>query len=309
MQDGSFRCDANISIRPKGSAEYGTRSEVKNMNSFRSVYLALQFEVDRQRRVVEAGERVAQETRGWVEEQNATVSQRSKEYAHDYRYFPEPDLPPLVIDEAWVEEIRGGLPELAPHRKLRFSGQYGISDYDANLLTGSKAMADYFETAAALKQLAGEARNKFAKAISNWMLGDLSRLMNLDNLAISDVRVTPAQLVELIDLVENGSVSVTMAKTVLEESFSSGESPSKIVEVKGYTQISDSSVLKPAVAEAIAANPKAVADYHGGKESATRFLVGQVMKITRGQAKPELVNQLVKEKLAQLKPALDSESL
>ena len=309
MQDGSFRCDANISIRPKGSAEYGTRSEVKNMNSFRSVYLALQFEVDRQRRVVEAGERVAQETRGWVEEQNATVSQRSKEYAHDYRYFPEPDLPPLVIDEAWVEEIRGGLPELAPQRKLRFSGQYGISDYDANLLTGSKAMADYFETAAALKQLAGEARNKFAKAISNWMLGDLSRLMNLDNLAISDVRVTPAQLVELIDLVENGSVSVTMAKTVLEESFSSGESPSKIVEVKGYTQISDSSVLKPAVAEAIAANPKAVADYHGGKESATRFLVGQVMKITRGQAKPELVNQLVKEKLAQLKPALDSENL
>ena len=307
MQDGSFRCDANISIRPKGSSEYGTRSETKNMNSFRSVYLALQFEVERQRRVVEAGGRVAQETRGWVEEQNVTVPQRSKEYAHDYRYFPEPDLPPLVIDEAWVEEIRGGLPELAPQRKMRFLEQYGIPEYDANLLSASKAMADYFEAAAAQKQLAGDAGNKFAKAISNWILGDLSRLMNLENRDISEVKVTPAHLVELVDLVDNGSVSVTMAKTVLEESFSSGESPSKIVEVKGYTQISESSVVKPAVAEAIATNPKAVADYLGGKESATRFLVGQVMKITRGQAKPELVNQLVREGLEQLKTAPDSE--
>ena len=307
MQDGNFRCDANISIRPKGSSEYGTRSEIKNMNSFRSTYLALQFEVERQRRVVEAGGRVAQETRGWVEEQNVTVSQRSKEYAHDYRYFPEPDLPPLVIDEAWVEEIRGRLPELAPQRKTRFLEEYGISEYDARLLTGSKAMADYFDTAVGHKQLAGDARNKFAKSISNWILGDLSRLMNLENRDISEIKVTPAQLVELIDLVDNGSVSVTVAKTVLEESFFGGESPSKIVEVKGYTQISESSVVKPAVAEAMAKNPKAVADYLGGKESATQFLVGQVMKITRGQAKPELVNQLVREGLEQLKSAPDSE--
>jgi aspartyl-tRNA(Asn)/glutamyl-tRNA(Gln) amidotransferase subunit B len=306
MQDGSFRCDANISIRPKGSAEYGTRSEIKNMNSFRSVYLALEFEVERQRRVVESGGRVAQETRGWVEEQNVTVAQRSKEYAHDYRYFPEPDLPPLVIDEAWVDELRGRLPELAPQRKMRFVEQYGISEYEARLLTGSKAMADYFETAAAYKQLADEARSKFAKAISNWILGDLSRLMNLENREISEVKVTPAQLVELVDLVDDGSVSVTMAKTVLEESFSSGESPSKIVEVNGYTQISESSVVKPAVAEAIANNPKAVADYLGGKESATQFLVGQVMKITRGQAKPDLVNQLVRDELEQLKTIPDS---
>ena len=305
MQDGSFRCDANISIRPEGSEEFGTRSEVKNMNSFRSVFQALQFEVDRQRKVVEGGGKVVQETRGWVEERSVTVSQRSKEQAHDYRYFPEPDLPPLSIDGAWVEEIRGRLPELAAQRRERFVRQFAIPDYDAALLTNSKGMADFFEETVVKKQSSGAdsapAPQEFAKSASNWILGDLSRLMNLDNGDVAGLKVTPAHLAELIDLVEDGSISVTMAKTVLEDAFSSGDSPVKIVKEKGYTQISDSDSVKPAVAEAIAAHPKAVADYMGGKDTATRFLVGQVMKITKGQAKPELVNQLVVSMLDDLK--------
>lgn len=301
MQDGSFRCDANISIRPTGSTEYSTRSEVKNMNSFRSVYLALQFEAERQRRLVEDGGQVVQETRGWLEERNVTVSQRSKEYAHDYRYFPDPDLPPLVIDGAWVEDMRGRLPELAPQRRIRFSQQYGISEYDARLLTTTKAMADYFEETVGSKDLSGESLENVAKTASNWILGDLSRLMNLEHQDISDVRVTPARLLELIGLVDSGSINGTMAKTVLEEAFSTGVSPSRIVDDKGYSQISDSSAVRTAVAEAIAANPKAVADYLGGKETATRFLVGQVMKTTRGQANPELVNQLVEAGLEELR--------
>ena len=301
MQDGSFRCDANISIRPRGSAECGTRSEIKNMNSFRSVYLALQFETERQRRVVEDGGRVVQETRGWVEERNVTVSQRSKEHAHDYRYFPEPDLPPLTIDGALVEAIRGRLPELPGQRKRRFTQQYGLSEYYAKLLTASRAMADYFEEAVWQSHLTGAAEVKLAKAVSNWMLGDLSRLMNLENRDVTELKVTPDHLVELVGLVAVGAISVTMAKTVLEEAFSTGCSPAKIVEEKGYTQISDTSAVESAVADAIAANPKAVADFLGGKDTATRFLVGQVMKITRGQANPELVNRLVGEGLEALK--------
>lgn len=303
MQDGSFRCDANVSIRPKGNDQLGTRSEIKNMNSFRSVFQALQFEVDRQRQVLEGGGKVVQETRGWVEERSVTVSQRSKEHAHDYRYFPEPDLPPLSIDGAWVEEIRGRLPDLASQRRERFVRQYAIPDYDARLLTNSKDMADFFESTVAKRQPsdADLALEGFAKSASNWILGDLSRLMNLENGEVAQLKVTPDHLVELIDLVDNGSISVTMAKTVLEEAFYGGDSPVKIVKDKGYTQISDSDSVRPAVAEAIAANPKAVADFMGGKDTATRFLVGQVMKITKGQAKPDLVNQLVVEMLEDLK--------
>ncbi len=301
MQDGNFRCDANVSIRPRGSTEHGTRTEVKNMNSFRSVYLALQYEVERQRRVLDEGGRVTQETRGWVDDRNVTVSQRSKEYAHDYRYFPEPDLPPLIVGPAWVEEIRRRLPELAQQRKTRFTAQYALPEYDADLLTGTRAMADYFEGAVTTKPLEGEPQAAFAKNISNWMLGDLSRLLNLEGQEINETRVTPAMLVKLIDLVDSGTVSVTMAKTVLEESFATGQLPSKIVEEKGYTQIDDAAAVRGAVAQAIEANPKAVSDYLDGKETAARFLVGQVMKITRGQAKPDLVQQLVLSGLEEAK--------
>ena len=307
MQDGSFRCDANISIRPQGATELGTRSEVKNMNSFRSVFQALNYEVKRQRRVVEDGARVVQETRGWLEDRGVTFSQRSKEYAHDYRYFPEPDLPPLVVESAWVDRLRAQLPELAYQRKLRFMDQYGLPEYDADLLTASRLTADYYEQAAARQQAAGQRPQKgvntgvetgtLAKNVSNWMLGDLSRLMNLHGQDISQIKVTPAHLVQLISLIDGGALSVSLAKTVLEECFESGEGPDKIVADQGYTQINDSSAVEAAVRQAIDQNPKAVADYWSGKETAAKFLVGQVMKLTRGQAKPELAQQLVLEGL------------
>ena len=316
MQDGSFRCDANISIRPRGSDKFGTRTEIKNMNSFRSVYLALEFEARRQRRVLEDGGQVVQETRGWVEEREVTVSQRSKEYAHDYRYFPDPDLPPLVIDGAWIEELRGRLPELASKRRDRFISQYGLPEYDARLLTGSKALADYFEEAAAQAAPGGQPKAHavdaggvswgfdlpqpsvtHAKSLANWILGDLSRLMNLENLDVAQIKVTPDHLAELVGLVDAGSISASTAKSVLEEAFYSGDAPGQIVREKGYTQISDSSEVEGVVAQALAANPKAVADYLGGKDGALRYLVGQVMKITRGQANPEVVNRLVMAQL------------
>ena len=293
MQDGNFRCDANVSIRPKGSSEYGTRTEIKNMNSFRSVFLALEHEVDRQRRILEDGGRVSQETRGWVEERGVTVSQRSKEHDHDYRYFPDPDLPPLVIESEWVEEIRRSLPELASQRRTRFIEQYALPHYDADLLTGTRPMAEYFEETVALRTADGPNAELYAKNVSNWMQGDLSRLMNLDNLSIDEIKVKPRHLAELLNLIDNGTLSNTLAKTVLEEAFATGQEPGKIVDQKGLSQISDSSVVDGAVSQALAENPKAVADFISGKETASRFLVGQVMKLTRGQAKPELVQELV----------------
>ena len=296
MQDGSFRCDANISLRPKGDTEYGTRAEVKNMNSFHSVYMALNYEEERQRKVLEDGGRVVQETRGWLDDRDVTVSQRSKEYAHDYRYLPEPDLPPLIADPAWVQEIRDRIPELPPQRRDRFARQYGLPEYDAGLLTGSKEFADYYESAIGEKKNCATLES-YAKSVSNWMLGDLSRLLNAENAAILDSTVTPAHLAELIDLVDSQTISITMAKTVLEEVFSSGEAPAKIVRDQGYTQISDSSAVEAVVSQAIESNPKALADYIEGKENAAKFLVGQVMKATKGQAKPELVNTLVNQEL------------
>ena len=300
-QDGSFRCDANISLRPFGQEEYGTKAEIKNMNSLSAVFLALNHEVERQRKVLESGERVVQETRGWSEERGATYSQRSKEEAHDYRYFPEPDLPPLVVDQAWIEEIRAKIPQLPADRLKSFMNDYGLPEYDARLLTNSRAMADYFDKAAGFRPTSGDESDRFAKNISNWMLGDLSRLLNLQNMEIEQSPVSPEHLVELIKLVDEGTVSVSMAKTVLEESFESGGSPAQIVREKRYTQISDSSAVESAVGEAIDANPQAVSDYMGGKETAAKFLVGQVMKITKGQAKPDLVNELVVAALENLK--------
>ena len=300
-QDGSFRCDANISLRPVGQKEYGTKAEIKNMNSLRAVFMALNHEQERQKRVLDSGERVIQETRGWSEERSATYSQRSKEEAHDYRYFPEPDLPPLLIEESWIEELRINLPELATNRLARFTDQYGLPEYDARLLTNSKGMADYYEQATRLRATDSDNGQKFAKNVSNWILGDLSRLLNLEDRLIDESPVSPESLVELIDLVDKDTVSVSMAKMVLEEAFESGGSPAQIVQEKGYTQISDSSAVDEAVGQAIDANPQAVADYMGGKETAAKFLVGQVMKITKGQAKPDLVNELVVVALEKLK--------
>ena len=301
MQDGNFRCDANVSIRPAGSREFMPRVEVKNMNSFKAVYNALRYEVDRQTRTVEDGKTVVQETRGWIDERNATASQRSKEYAHDYRYFPEPDLPPLVVEADWIEEIRANLPELPAQRRARFMSQYGLPLYDANLLTSTKATADFFEACLQLKPLENSALRARAKVISNWTLVELGRLLNVTGTEIGDTKLTPAHMVELVELIDSGTLSGNLAKAVLEEVFDTGKPPREIVAQRGYVQISDASVVASAVEEALGANPQAVNDYLMGKETAAKFLVGQVMKITRGKANPALVNELVKEKLDTVK--------
>ncbi|GAJ04469.1 unnamed protein product, partial [marine sediment metagenome] len=237
MEEGSFRCDANISIHRLGSTDSPVKVEVKNMNSFRAVYRALEYEEQRQRKVMEKGGRLVQETRGWVEERGITVSQRSKEYAHDYRYFPEPDLPPLVFDRKWVEELRSRLPELPNARQDRFMAQYGLSDYDASLLTSSKATADYFE---ACVKLNTEAQvEKRAKAVSNWILGDFTRLLHATETEISDSKVTPEHLVEMLDLIDEGKLSGPAAKMVFEEMFNSNKRAANIIAEKGLAQISD----------------------------------------------------------------------
>ncbi|CAI8035326.1 Aspartyl/glutamyl-tRNA(Asn/Gln) amidotransferase subunit B [Geodia barretti] len=290
MQDGNFRCDANVSIRPVGSQILGTRTEVKNMNSFRAVYQALEYEVVRQREVIEDGGAVVQETRGWIEEREVTVSQRSKEYAHDYRYFPEPDLPPLRIGPERVAELAAELPEFAPQRSARFQADLALSGYDADLLAGSRSMANYFETTLTL-------RDATAKEVANWMLGDLARLLNQDHREIDASPVTPQRLADLLALVADGTLSTSLAKTVLEEMYATGGEPADIVREQGLGQISDTGAIEAAVAEAIAANPKAVADYISGKDTAARFLMGQVMRLTKGQAQPELALRLVQEGL------------
>ena len=301
MQDGNFRCDANVSIRPSGSDTFGTRTEVKNMNSFRSVFMALEYEVERQQRVVEDGGTVVQETRGWVEDRGVTVSQRSKEYAHDYRYFPEPDLPPLNIGSAWVERLQSALPELAPQRKSRFQEEYELSEYDADQLTVSRPMADYFESTVARAGTGGN-QSAVAKEIANWMTGDLSYLLNQDHRDIADCPVTPGALADLLGLIADGTLSTSLAKTVLERMYATGAAAAEIVREQGLAQISDTGAIEAAVAEAIAANPKAVADYLSGKETAARFLMGQVMRITKGQAQPELALQLVQAGLEAQRP-------
>ncbi len=301
MEEGSFRCDANISLRPIGSTQLTSKVEVKNMNSFRSVYRALQFEVERQASVLKEGGRIVQETRGWVDGEGVTVSQRTKEYAHDYRYFPEPDLPPLVIDPKWVQEIRQGLPELPEARRERLVLQYHLPHYDASLLTTSKATADFFEAVLKAKPLEGEALHQRAKSASNWLLGEMARLLNATNKEITEAPIQPRYLAEMLDLLEGGALSTPMAKAVFEEMFNTGTSPRSIIEEKGLVQITDAQTVEPVVAEAINGNPQAVADYLKGKENALRFLIGQVMKGTKGKANPGVVAGLLKEKLDSLR--------
>jgi len=297
MEEGSFRCDANISVRIPGSAD-SVKVEVKNMNSFKAVYRAMEYEEQRQRKAVGKGERLTQETRGWVEDRGVTVSQRSKEYAHDYRYFPEPDLPPLVFSRSWVEELRSRLPELPEARRDRLMSEYGLPYYDANLVTSSKSIADYFEACVKLNTKAqGERVEKRAKAVSNWLLGDFTRLLHATDTEIDNTRVSPQLLVEMLDLIDKGTLSGAAAKTVFEEMFHSGRRASEIVAERGLTQISDAQEMDGIVAQVIATNPQAVADFKKGKEQALTFLVGQVMRQTKGRANPSLVNKLLKEKL------------
>jgi aspartyl-tRNA(Asn)/glutamyl-tRNA(Gln) amidotransferase subunit B len=291
MEEGSFRCDANISIRPVNSKKLLPKAEVKNMNSFKAVYQAMEYEARRQRNVLEEGGELVQETRGWIDETGITVTQRTKEYADDYRYFPEPDLPPLVLDRAWIEEIRARLPELPEARRDRFMTQYSLSLYDANVLTMSKAMADYFENCVKLTD------SSKAKAVSNWLLGDFSRLLNATNTEIEDVRISPKHLAEMLDLVDNGTISGPTAKAVLEEMFRTGKRAGEIVTEKKLSQISDVGEIREAVKQVMAHNSEAVADYASGKQQALTFIVGQVMKATRGRANPGVVREIIIQEL------------
>jgi aspartyl-tRNA(Asn)/glutamyl-tRNA(Gln) amidotransferase subunit B len=290
MEEGSLRCDANISLRRRGAAEYGTKVEIKNMNSFRNVQRALEYEVERQARALDAGERIVQETRLWDAERGYTRAMRSKEYAHDYRYFPEPDLVPLKLDRAWIDEIRASLPELPQHRRRRFVQQYGLPAYDADVLTQSRALADYFE--AAVRAFPS------AKTVANWMMSELLRELPADDeRAIADAPITPARLAGLLQLVEDGTISGKIAKAVFEKMVRSGEDATTIVQREGLTQIADTGALEQIVDRVIADNPKPVADYRAGKAAAKGALVGLVMKATAGKANPGLVNRLLEEKL------------
>jgi len=298
MEEGSFRCDANISIRPENSPKPLAKVEVKNMNSFKAAYLALEYEAKRQRRMAEEGKRLIQETRGWVEEKGITVVQRSKEYAHDYRYFPEPDLPPLVLNREWVGEIRSRLPELPEARRDRFVAEYGLPVYDANLLTASKLMADYFEACMELPPH-DDLRLKHAKPIANWIIGEFTRLLNATNTDVGSMwkKINPEQLYSLIRLIESGAVSGLNAKEVFEEMFNSARTAQEIIIQQGLVQISDTQELEKIVVEVINSNAQAVADYKAGKKESLKFLVGQVMRATRGRANPGLVNELLEKKL------------
>jgi aspartyl-tRNA(Asn)/glutamyl-tRNA(Gln) amidotransferase subunit B len=289
MEEGSLRCDANVSIRPKGSVVLGTRAEVKNMNSFRSLQRAIEYEIFRQAEVLEDGEQIVQETRTWDEVKGITVSMRSKEQAHDYRYFPEPDLLPMVISRAWVQELADQQPELPDDRKNRFVRDYKIPAYDAQVLTNSRALADYYDDCCKLYAN--------PKIISNWIMGELLRNLNAEGLEITESKITPQLLAEMLLLIDQGTISGKIAKTVFEEMFKTGQTPALIVQEKGLLQITDESAITGLIDQVIAANPKVVEDYKNGKEKALGFLVGQVMKQSRGKANPDAVNRILKEQL------------
>jgi aspartyl-tRNA(Asn)/glutamyl-tRNA(Gln) amidotransferase subunit B len=298
MEEGNFRCDANISLRRAGETMLGSKVEVKNMNSFRAVYNALKFEVERQAQALDAGERIPQETRGWVETDGRTVSQRSKEEAHDYRYFPEPDLPPVTLSAAEVEAIRAKLPELPDARLHRFERDYRLPRYDANLLTETRARADYYEAAVAPALRDDPATAKqYTRDIANWMIGDFARLLNASGLEIDDARVAPDQLYAMIRLVEDGTISGKIAKTVFEEMFRSGKAPADVVRELGLEQITGSDEIAGIVARVLAANPKPVSEYRAGKQEALKFLVGQAMRATRGRANPAALTEMLTAKL------------
>ncbi|HWQ76551.1 MAG TPA: Asp-tRNA(Asn)/Glu-tRNA(Gln) amidotransferase subunit GatB [Syntrophomonas sp.] len=289
MEEGSLRCDANVSVRPRGQQEYGTRTEIKNLNSFRALERAIEYEARRQMEALEDGEAILQETRTWDEAKGVTKSMRSKEEAHDYRYFPDPDLPPLRISRDWVETVSKGMPELPDQAGQRLMDQYGLSHYDAGLITQSPDTLQFFDATLAL--------HPDAKAVSNWMMGDLTRLLNQNNMEIGGSQVTPAGLASMLNLLADGTISGKMAKTVFEAMFDSGQDPQTIIKEKGLVQISDAGALAPMIDEIVTGNPKVVQDYKNGKEKAFGFFIGQIMKATRGQASPEVVNQLLRERL------------
>ena len=291
MEKGNFRCDANVSIRLAGDKEFGIRAEVKNVNSFKFVQKALEYEIKRQAQILDEGGRVVQETRLFDSAKGATFSMRSKEEAHDYRYFPEPDLVPIVVSKETVSIIAATIPELPDAKRARFVKEYGIPEYDADLLTQSRAMAAYFEEAVKLSSQ--------PKAVSNWMMGELMRLLKTNGKEIDSCPIKPDKLVGMIKMINDGVISIKIAKTVFEEMYTSGKDAVEVVQEKGLVQVSDTGAIVQIIADVIRANPGQAADYKAGKEKLFGFFVGQVMKVSRGQANPDLVNQLLKEKLSE----------
>ena len=294
MEEGSMRCDANVSVRRRGTEKLGTRTEIKNMNSFRNVERAIDYEIRRQIDVIETGGTIVQETRLWDADRGATASMRSKEHAHDYRYFPEPDLLPLVVDRGWIDELRRGLPELPRERFARFVAEYQLPQYDADVLTARRDLADYFEAAV------GCHRNP--KAISNWVMGDILRLVRErkldDALVIEDWPVRPESLAAMIALIDDGTISGKIAKTVFEEMVASGDAPAAIVERKGLKQVTDTGAIAAAIDDVLSRHPDKVAEYRAGKDKLLGFFVGQIMKATGGKANPQSVNEILLGKLA-----------
>lgn len=289
MEEGSLRCDANISIRPFGQKEFGIRTELKNMNSFKGVQKGLEYEEKRQAEVLLAGGTVVQETRRWDDVKGETIVMRGKEEAHDYRYFPDPDLVLLHIDESELERIRATIPELPDARKARYMEQFGLSSYDAGVLTASKALADFYEQATAFAQE--------TKLVANWVMGEVSAYLNANDKELDDVALTPEGLGKLLSLIEQGTISGTIAKTVFKELIEQGGDPEQIVKDKGLVQISDEGELSKIVNEVLDRNQQSIDDYKAGKEKAIGFLVGQVMKATKGKANPPLVNKLLVQEI------------
>ncbi|MCJ7481391.1 MAG: Asp-tRNA(Asn)/Glu-tRNA(Gln) amidotransferase subunit GatB [Thermodesulfovibrionales bacterium] len=290
MEQGSLRCDANISVRLINQTEFGTRTELKNINSFRFVEKALEYEIKRQIKVIESGGRIVQETRLWDPNRGITESMRGKEEAHDYRYFPEPDLVPIVVEKEWIDEIKASLPELPDIKRDRFVTEYGLPETDADLLVSEKPLADWYEEAV---KLGGQ-----PKSVANWIMGDLMRLLNADNKIIEDCSLKPNQLVDMLRLMDNGTISGKIAKSVFEEMYTTGKDPEGIVKEKGLVQISDSGEIEKAVDDVISKYLKEAERYRAGEEKLMGFFVGQVMKVTKGKANPQMVNELLKQKLS-----------
>jgi len=290
MQEGSFRCDANVSVRPKGQAEFGTRAEIKNLNSFRFVERAINYEIERQIDLIEGGGKVVQETRLYDPDRGETRSMRSKEEANDYRYFPDPDLLPLAIDEATIEAVRATLPELPDEKAARFARDHGLSEYDAGVLTASREMAEYYESV--VKGLGGN-----PKLAANWVMGELSGALNRDGLDVAQSRIDAVALAGLLARIADDTISGKIAKEVFEAMWTEGRGADELIEAKGLKQITDTSAIERAIDEVMAKNPQQLADYRGGKDKLFGFFVGQVMKATQGKANPAQLNELLKRKL------------
>ena len=289
LEEGSFRCDANVSIHPKDSKTLGTRTELKNLNSFKHVEKALHYEINRQQEIILDGGQIVQQTRLWNPDNNKTTSMRGKEEAHDYRYFPDPDLLPLVIDDDWIKRIKNSLPELPEEKKKRFEQAYGLPPYDAELLTSDQELADFFESCVRLFPQ--------PKKVSNWVMGSLLGLLNAQGINIDASPISPDNLADLLSLVEEGSISGKMAKFVFDEMAQTGKTAKEIVEEKGLVQITDEDAIENVVSNIISANPQEVDAYKKGKIKLLGFFVGQVMRETKGQANPKLVNEILKRKL------------